>query len=209
MMRSEETLILLIAQSFTASASSSIADMALASLAAPVAAAAAEVASSVLASATGSSSPALTASSGGSSLALPPLPTLISIIQSAALTASSAMQAATPSRLSATAPGLSDRRRTMRLIARDAMTYLAAPLFMPTAFRRALQQPNGLPQDQAPIRRLGRFLIRRFRPQSQTTELNDNFADLLTKNRKNILLTMKQFRELTKHTSAITHKKRA
>lgn len=128
-----------------------------------------------------------------------PLPSMASILQSATNAASAAVAAATPTALSPSAPGISPSRRMLRALAKEAFAYMAAPLFMPVAFSRALFQPDGLSQDDAVLRRFGRYLANRLTRPSRNSaaqqQLNEGFLNMLTKNRRNILLTMKQFRD--------------
>ena len=77
---------------------------------------------------------------------------------------------AAPSVLNSNVPGISLQRRMLRALAKEAFAYLAAPLFMPGAISRALFQPEGLPQEQALLRRFGRFLSNRLRQPNRSSQ---------------------------------------
>ncbi|RWS08514.1 hypothetical protein B4U79_03804 [Dinothrombium tinctorium] len=100
--------------------------------------------------------------------------------------------------------------RFVKALITEAIAYIATPLFMPLAIGRALKPPPGLGPEASVIYRFGRYL-RNFVPinnaNKEETQLKNNFLELLTKHRRNALLTMKQYREAERRNKLIKEKK--
>ncbi|XP_015790069.1 uncharacterized protein LOC107366939 [Tetranychus urticae] len=92
----------------------------------------------------------------------------------------------------------------MKSLIKETLAYMAAPLFMPIAIGRTLRSPPGLGPDGSPVQRFARYLFKlaTMKKNDAEEQLKSDLFDLLTTHRRNIVLTMKQYRELERSSKA-------